>query len=204
MVLTAANRMSRTPTRMNPGWGALSHELNLSSAVRRVHAYSGNYITAVSALYLIGWQFFNNRWLNIGQRPLSPTPSEIALPLSAEYVDADEVLEGLLKSISEIHVHDIGRQTRLFLRSFPDQGDRLLLDLGDTILKDDNGWNILATLRTVFDEWAHCAHHPARNLLLVGLARWATDTRRRTGNVSAANTAQQFARGETAADLYEE
>ena len=116
----------------------------------------------------------------------------------------DEVLEGLLKSIPEIHVHDIGRQTRLFLRSFPDQGDRLLLDLGDTILKDDNGWNILATLRTVFDEWAHCAHHPARNLLLVGLARWATDTRRRTGNVSAANTAQQFARGETAADLYEE
>ena len=48
-----------------------------------------------------------------------------------------------------------------------------------------------------------CAEHPARNQLLVGIARWATDVRRRTGSQSAAQTAQRFARGETAVDLYE-
>ena len=82
-------------------------------------------------------------------------------------------------------------------------GDRLLSELGLTILKDDNGWSLLNTLRTVFDEWEHCAGHPARGQLLVGLARWATDTRRSIGSQSAAQTAQRFARGETAVELYE-
>ena len=44
---------------------------------------------------------------------------------------------------------------------------------------------------------------PPRNQLLVGLARWATDTRRSIGSQSAAQTAQRFARGETAVELYE-
>ena len=71
------------------------------------------------------------------------------------------------------------------------------------ILKDDNGRNILSTLRTIFDEWTLCADHPSRNQLLVGLARWATDSRRATGSQSAAATALRFAKGQTAVDLYE-
>ncbi len=70
-------------------------------------------------------------------------------------------------------------------------------------MKDDNARNLLSTLRTVFDEWTLCEGHPARNQLLVGLARWATDTRRRIGTQSASQTALRFARGETAVELYE-
>tara|TARA_A100001037_G_C15008897_1_gene570742 strand:- start:148 stop:645 length:498 start_codon:yes stop_codon:yes gene_type:complete len=165
-----------------------------------VHAYS-NYATAARALYLVAWQFYSNRWLNISNRPLSGGASEeTSVPAD---VTAEQAMEALLISIAEIRVNEIGRQTRRFLDHYPEQGDLLLRQLGDTILKDDNGWNLLAALRTTFDEWALCADHPARPSLLVGLARWATDTRRRTGNVQAARTAQQFARGETAADLYE-
>jgi hypothetical protein len=55
----------------------------------------------------------------------------------------------------------------------------------------------------VFDEWKRCEGHPARNQLLIGLSRWATDVRKRTGSQSAAQTAQRFARGQTAVELYE-
>ena len=75
--------------------------------------------------------------------------------------------------------------------------------MGQSILRDDNGWNLVHTLRAVFDEWKLCEGHPARNQLLIGLARWATDVRKRTGSQSAAQTAQRFARGQTAVDLYE-
>ena len=79
----------------------------------------------------------------------------------------------------------------------------MLRELGQTILKDDNGWHLLHGLRTVSEEWSRCAGHPARGQLLVGLARWATDVRRNTGSQSAVQTAQRFARGETAVELYE-
>ena len=205
MVLTAADRMARTPVNMNPGWGSLSHELNLASAARRVYQYSGRYSTAARALYHVAWQFFEGRWLNISQRPLSAPATGSESNDSRSDVDAKSHLELLMTSIEEIQVRDIGRQTRQYLDRFSEsEGVNLLHALGDTILKDDNSWNLLATLRTVFDEWETCVDHPARPLLQVGLARWATDTRRRTGNQSAARTAQQFARGQTAVDLYEE
>ena len=76
-------------------------------------------------------------------------------------------------------------------------------EIGQCILKDDNGWDLLHLLRTIFTEWKLCEAHPARSQLLVGLSRWATDVRKRTNSDSAARTAQRFARGETAVDLYE-
>jgi hypothetical protein len=82
-------------------------------------------------------------------------------------------------------------------------GDRLLREMGRSILKDDNGWRLVHALRTVFVEWELCEGHPARNQMLVGLGRWATDVRKRAGSQSAAQTAQRFARGQTAVDLYE-
>lgn len=97
---------------------------------------------------------------------------------------------------------DVGRHTREYLNA-GFSGARLLSEMGQSILRDDNGWNLLHTLRTVFDEWKLCEGHPARNQLLIGLCRWATDARRRSGSQSAAQTAQRFARGQTAVDLYE-
>ena len=77
-------------------------------------------------------------------------------------------------AVESIQIREIGRMTRDYLNS-GNSGDRLLVELGLTILKDDNGWSLMNTLRTVFDEWERCAGHPARGQLLVGLARWATD-----------------------------
>lgn len=43
----------------------------------------------------------------------------------------------------------------------------------------------------------------ARDQILIGLVRWATDMRRSVGSHSAVQTAQRFVRGETAVDLYD-
>jgi nitrite reductase/ring-hydroxylating ferredoxin subunit len=197
MVLLAADRMARTPVNLNPGWGSLRQELILVSSVRTAMRYGGFKVGA-KALYHAAWQFFSDRWLNI-------TPRSLTEPLSAAKSDAsneDMALQTVLDSIETIQVREVGRQTREYLNA-GFSGDRLLLEMGQSILRDDNGWNLVHGLRVVFDEWKLCEGHPARNQLLIGLARWSTDVRRRTGNQSAAQTAQRFARGQTAVDLYE-
>jgi len=78
-----------------------------------------------------------------------------------------------------------------------------MAEMGLCILKDDNGEELLSSIYIVSDEWKTCESHPARNQLIVGLARWATDIRRNAGNDSAVQTAHRFARGETATELYE-
>ena len=197
IVLLAADRMARTPVNLNPGWGSLRQELILASSVRTALRYGGFKIGA-KALYHAAWQFFSDRWLNI-------TPRSLTEPLSSVKSDAsneDMALRAVLDSIETIQVREVGRHTREYLNA-GFSGDRLLLDMGQSILKDDNGWNLVHALRIVFDEWKRCEGHPARNQLLIGLARWATDARKRTGNQSAAQTAQRFAKGQTAVDLYE-
>ena len=144
------------------------------------------------------WQFFSDRWLNITARPLVE-------PLGAATSDGsneDMALRTVLDSIETVQVREVGRHTREYLNA-GSSGHRLLSDMGRSILRDDNGWNLVHSLRTVFDEWAVCEGHPARNQLLIGLSRWATDVRKRAGNQSASQTAQRFARGQTAVDLYE-
>jgi nitrite reductase/ring-hydroxylating ferredoxin subunit len=197
MVLLAADRMARTPVNLNPGWGSLSQELTLASSVRTALRYGGFKVGA-KALYHAAWQFFSDRWLNI-------TPRSLIEPLSAIKSDAsneDTGLRRVLDSIETIQVRETGRHTREYLNA-GFSGDRLLSEMGQSILKDDNGWNLVHTLRAVFDEWKLCEGHPARNQLLIGLSRWATDVRKRAGSQSAAQTAQRFARGQTAVDLYE-
>ncbi|NKB72516.1 MAG: Rieske 2Fe-2S domain-containing protein [Candidatus Latescibacteria bacterium] len=197
MVLLAGDRMARTPVNMSPGWGDLSWEMNLAAAVRSARRYGGDAIAARALLHT-AWQFYEDRWLNISPRPLG----EVGRSEVSDANGEDEALERVLEGIETIQIRDIGRLTREYLNAGYD-GDRLLLELGQTILKDDNGWNLLHTLRTVSQEWQQCQGHPARGQLLVGLARWATDVRRNTGNNSAVQTAQRFARGETAVELYE-
>ena len=197
MVVLAADRMARTPVNMNPGWGGLVREMMMASAIRKALRYGGHRVAA-QGLYHVAWQFYGDRWLNITHRPLSEARGDLQ-PGSA---DEAEAIEGVLSSIEQIQIREIGRQTRDYLRSGY-SGDALLRELGLVILKDDNGRNILSTLRTIFDEWTWCEDHPSRNQLLVGLARWATDVRRATGSQSAAATALRFAKGQTAVDLYE-
>ncbi len=199
MVMLAADRMARTPVGMSPGWGDLAWEMSLASAVRTVNRRAGAG-AARRALYHAAWQFFDDRWLNIPQRRLAE--AEAASGNGTGPGEEDAALERIVEAIESIQVRRIGRMTRDYLNGGHD-GDRLLRELGLVILSDDNGWDLLHTLRTVFDEWERCAGHPARNQLLVGLSRWAADTRRRIGSQSAAATAQRFARGETAVELYE-
>jgi nitrite reductase/ring-hydroxylating ferredoxin subunit len=197
MVLLAADRMARTPVNLNPGWGSLRQELLLASSCRTALRYGGFKIGA-KALYHAAWQFFSDRWLNI-------TPRSLTEPLGAAKMDApnEEVARRtVLDAIETIDVREIGRHTREYLNT-GFSGDHLLSEIGQSILRDDNGWNLVHGLRVVFDEWGFCEGHVARNQLLVGLSRWATDVRKRAGNQSAAQTALRFARGQTAVDLYE-
>jgi nitrite reductase/ring-hydroxylating ferredoxin subunit len=197
MVLLAADRMARTPVNLNPGWGSLRQELILASSVRTALRYGG-FTVGARALYHAAWQFFSDRWLNI-------TPRALSEPLGTAKSDApseDTALGMIIDAIETIQVKDVGRHTREYLNA-GFSGDRLLSQMGLSILKDDNGWNLVHGLRVVFDEWKLCAGHPARDQLLIGLSRWATDVRKRTGSQSAAQTAQRFARGQTAVDLYE-
>jgi nitrite reductase/ring-hydroxylating ferredoxin subunit len=197
MVLLAADRMARTPVNLNPGWGSLREELILAASVRTALRYGG-FKTGAKALYHAAWQFFSDRWLNIAARSLSEPPGAV----KSDGLNEDAALRTVLESIETIQVREVGRHTREYLNAGY-SGDRLLSEMGQSILRDDNGWNLVHSLRVVFDEWKLCEGHPARNQLLVGLARWATDVRKRAGNQSASQTAQRFARGQTAVDLYE-
>ncbi len=198
MVLIGADRMARTPASMSPGWWELGREISLASSIRTVLRFA-NFRVAAKALYHVAWEFFSNRWLNIRQIPLSAPRSTAPSEASNE----DEAIEGVINAIETVQIQEIGRVTRQYL-NHDFSADRLLSELGQSILKDDNGWDILNTLRTTFDEWKLCEGHPARNQLLIGLARWTTDVRKNTNSDSAARTAQRFARGETAVDLYEQ
>ena len=71
MVLVAADRMARTAVNLNPGWGALTAELNLAASLRTAKRYGGPLVTR-KALYHAGYRHFEDRWLNITTRPLTP------------------------------------------------------------------------------------------------------------------------------------
>ena len=198
MVLLGADRMARTPASMSPGWWELGREISLSSSIRTALRFAG-FQVAAKALYHVAWQFFSDRWLNIRQIPLSAPRGST----SSDAPNEQAAIEGVINAIETIQIQEAGRITRQYLNG-GFSADRLLSELGQCILKDDSGWDILNTLRTTLDEWKLCKGHPARNQLLVGLARWTTDVRKNSNSDSAARTAQRFARGETAVDLYEQ
>ncbi len=198
MVLLGADRMARTPASMSPGWWELGQEITLASSVRTALRFGG-FQVAAKALYHVAWEFFSNRWLNIRQMPLSAPRS--TTPSAAP--DEKAGIADVINTIETVQIQEVGRITRQYLNS-DFSGDRLLSELGQCILRDDNGWGILNTLRAAFDEWKLCEDHPGRNQLLVGLARWTTDERKNSNSDSAAKTALRFAKGETAVDLYEQ
>ena len=199
MVLLAADRMARTSVNANPGWGALAAELNLAASLRTVKRYGGP-VVAKKALYHAGYLHFDSRWLNITSRPLTASPADRRLEVKDEAAGIALIQD----SIESVRINEVGNQVREYLSS-GFSGDKLLHEMGNTILKDDTGNFILSTLRTILDEWENplIANHPSRNQLLIGLSRFATDVRRRKGNKSAAVTAQRFARGQAAVDMYD-
>ena len=197
MVMTAADRMARTPVNMSPGWWDLQDEMEIASTVRKVLRYGGTKIAA-KALYHAAWRFFNNRWLNIRHQSLTASRT----PSTTVVLDEDTALAEILEGIESVRIQEIGRRTREYLNAGC-SAERLISEMGLCILKDDNGDDLLSSIRLVSEEWETCEAHPARNQLIVGLARWATDIRRNAGNDSAVQTAHRFARGETATELYE-
>lgn len=199
LVLVAADRMARTAVSVNPGWGALVAELHLAASLRTVKRYGGPLVTK-KALYHVGYRHFEDRWLNITTRTLTAVSADKTLDVK----DEDAGIALIQDSIESVRINEVGNQVREYLHA-GFSGDRLLHGIGGAILKDDTGNFILPTLRTIFDEWENplIARHPARSQLLIGLARYATDVRRRKGSKSAALTAQRFARGQTAVDMYD-
>ena len=197
MLMTAADRMARTPVNMSPGWWDLRDEMEIASTVRKVLRYGGTKVAA-KALYHAAWRFFNNRWLNIRHQPIT-APRTSATP---KVLDEGTALADIIDAIESVRIQEIGRRTREYLNA-GGSAERLMSEMGLCILKDDNGGDLLSLIYIVSEEWKRCEAHPARNQMIVGLARWATDIRRNSGNDSAVQTAHRFARGETATELYE-
>ena len=197
MVMTSADRMARTPVNMSPGWWDLQEEMELAGNIRKVLKYGGTTVAA-KALYHCGWRFYANRWLNIRHQPISEARSTS----TTKVLDEDMAIDAIIDMIESVRIQEIGRRTREYLSSGC-SAERLLAEMGQCILKDDNGDDLLSTIHIVDREWHYCEDHPARNQLIVGLARWATDVRRNAGNDSAVQTAYRFAKGETATELYE-
>ena len=197
MVMMAGDRMARTPVNMSPGWWDLQEEMELGATVRKVLRYGGTKVAA-KALYLAAWRFFENRWLNIRYQPITASRTST----NPVVLDEDAVLSEILDGIESVRIQEIGRRTREYLNAGC-SAERLMAEMGLSILKDDNGHHLLSSIYIVSEEWKRCASHLGRNQLIVGLARWATDIRRNAGNDSAVQTAHRFARGETATELYE-
>ena len=197
LVLLAADRMARTPVNVDAGWRPLTTELTLAASLRTAQRHGGSYVAAKGLLH-VAWQIFADRWLNIPLRPLTEPLEGGALDVPNE----DEAVRLILDSIASLNVQDVGQQVLKFLNA-GFSGDRLLHEIGRVMLWDDTNMQVLPALRTVFDEWEHCAGHPARNRLLIGLARYATDIRTNKDSGSATNTAMRFAEGKTTVEAFE-
>ena len=198
LVLLAADRMARTPVNVDAGWPCLSTELNLAASLRAAKRISGDKVAA-KGIFHAAWLIFDNRWLNIPPRSLNE-------PLVGEKLDVqseDKGVQLIINSIESLDVQGIGGQVLAYLNAGY-SGNRLLEEMGRAILWNDTASEILPTLRTVFEEWEKCAGHPARNQLLVALARYATDIRTNKDSESATITAMRFAEGKTTVEVFED
>jgi nitrite reductase/ring-hydroxylating ferredoxin subunit len=196
-VLLAADRMARTPVNVNSGWPELTTELNLSVSLRTAYKHGGAQVLA-NALFHTAYQFFQDRWLNIPVRSLRE-------PLEPGTLVARDERSGIAEicgSIQALDVHTVGPQVRGYLDA-GFSGEQLLHEMGRVILKDDTGQSIVPTLASIFEEWELLKGHPARNQLLVGLARYAADVRRNKNSQGFAQTALRFAEGRTTVDVFE-
>ena len=198
LVLLAADRMARTPVNVDAGWPCLTTELNLAASLRTAQHIGGNKVAA-KGIFHAAWLTFDNRWLNIPPRSLKEPVAGEKLDVSSE----DAGIQQIVNSIEILDVQGIGGQVLAYLNAGY-SGSRLLQEMGRAILWNDTASDILPTLLTVFEEWERCAGHPARNQLLVALARYATDIRTNKDSESATITAMRFAEGKTTVEVFED
>ena len=198
LVILAADRMARTPVNVDAGWECLTTELNLAASLRTVQRIAGN-TAAAKGIFHAAWLIFDDRWRNIPLRTLTPPPVESTLNVLNE----EEGIQQITNAIETLNVQSVGGQVLAYLNAGY-SGDTLLRALGKAILWNDTATEILPTLRTIFDEWNSCAGHPARNQLLVALARYATDIRTNKDSGSATTTAMRFAEGRTTVEVFED
>ena len=198
LVILAADRMARTPVNVDAGWECLTTELNLAASLRTVQRIAGD-TAAAKGIFHAAWLIFDDRWLNIPLRTLTPPPVESTLNVLNE----EEGIQQITNAIETLNVQSVGGQVLAYLNAGY-SGDTLLRALGKAILWNDTATEILPTLRTIFDEWNSCAGHPARNQLLVALARYATDIRTNKDSGSATTTAMCFAEGRTTVEVFED
>ena len=198
LVLLAADRMARTPVNVDAGWSCLTTELNLAASMRTARRIGGNKVAA-KGVFHSAWLTFDNRWLNIPPRSLNEPLAGEKLDISSE----DAGVQQIINSIEILDVQGIGGQVLGYLNAGY-SGSQLLQEMGRAILWNDTASEILPTLRTVFEEWERCAGHPARNQLLVALARYATDIRTNKDSESATITAMRFADGKTTVEVFED
>ena len=150
-------------------------------------------------VFHVAWQIFADRWINIPTRVLSEPLGQEKLYVANEA----EGLKDIIDTIETLDVQGVGPKVLGYLNAGY-SADRLMEEIGHTVLWDDTGSEVLPTLRTVFEEWKHADGHPAQSQLLVGLARYVTDIRSNTDNKSAATTAMRFAEGRTTIEVFEE
>ncbi len=198
LVLLAADRMASTPVNVDAGWSNLTMELNLASSLRSAQKMGGS-LVAAKGLFHVAWQIFADRWINITSRPLNEPLSEGKLDVANEAEGVNQIID----TIESLNVQDVAPQVLGYLNAGY-SGERLIKEIGHSVLWDDTGSVVLPTLRTVFEEWKHADGHPAQPQLLVGLARYVTDIRTNTDNKSAATTAMNFAEGRTTIEVFEE
>ncbi|MCY4143000.1 MAG: Rieske (2Fe-2S) protein [Gammaproteobacteria bacterium] len=196
MIMLSGDRMARTPASFSPGWFNISHEMQMAGSARRTLQHA-SYRSAVMATYFAAWHFYQNRWLNIQPRQLS----EVAKESQSPHSNAAEACSEIVELIESIQLPEVTRAVNKYIRADLDP-TILLSELALSILKHDSGTELLGTLRTVYDEFERCRTHPARNQLLIGLTRFATDVRRRNDNDLATRTAKRFARRETSEDMF--
>ena len=149
------------------------------------HPPPSGYALAAKAVYHAAWQFYSDRWLNIPNRPLSRAKLN---PSAATTDDVGAERAAIVDAIESIRVNDVGPLVRKHLAAGHPTGE-LLDEIALALLKHDTGWDILDTLRVVYDEAQTCREHPAVHQLVVGLARFTTGARRSNNSDSATRTA---------------
>ena len=128
LVILAADRMARTPVNVDAGWECLTTELNLAASLRTVQRIAGE-TAATKGIFHAAWLIFDDRWLNIPTRTLTPPPVEATFNASNE----EAGIQQIINTIETLNVQSVGGQVLGYLNAGY-SGDTLLHALGRAIL----------------------------------------------------------------------
>ena len=153
LVILAADRMARTPVNVDAGWECLTTELNLAASLRTVQRIAGD-TAAAKGIFHAAWLIFDDRWLNIPLRTLTPPPVESTLNVLNE----EEGIQQITNAIETLNVQSVGGQVLAYLNAGY-SGDTLLRALGKAILWNDTATEILPTVAPDTPPAINCSSH---------------------------------------------